>query len=195
MAGQDTSGSASHSKASASRVRDTPQPQSRITVVVAWVSLVCTLASVAAAFWAGWEARRANAYEQRDASSAVITSPHAPSGECVPIRKGKAVTLKGTAKMAKGAKLWEITQPINDNSLWPGPVASLDASSSSWELSIPFVGADGDKGHRYTILLISADPNAAAELQQAAASDNYRNLKRLPNGTGILAQMCVQRAD
>jgi hypothetical protein len=163
--------------------------------MVAWVSLVCALASVVAAFWSGWEARSANTYEQRDANSAVITSPHLPRGECVPVHKDKTVTLKGTAKMAKGTKLWEITQPINDNSLWPGPVGVLDAASSSWKLDIPKVGADGDKGHQYTFLLISADPNAAAELQQAAASPHYTNLEQLPKGTEILAQICAQRVD
>lgn len=164
-------------------------------MVVAWVSLVCTLASVAAAFWAGWEARRANDYERRNASSAVITSPHVSKGECAPAYKGRPVMFRGTATMPKGAKLWEITQPINDNSLWPGPVARLDAASSAWDLEIPFVGADGDKGHQYTILLISADPNAAAELQQAAANKDYRNLTKLPDGTEILAQMCLERMD
>jgi hypothetical protein len=161
--------------------------------------LTCTLVSTGAATWSGYEARRNNDFSQKDASSAVITAT-SPSGRdnqgCVFVEKGSTLELMGTAKIAKGAILWEITQGVNDSSLWPGPKAKMNLGASTWSMPMvgPF-GGDSDQGHRYTVLLVSVPPNGAGELdpQASATGKDYKALKELPDETEIVAQLCVVR--
>ncbi|GHE35248.1 hypothetical protein GCM10017673_42530 [Streptosporangium violaceochromogenes] len=105
--------------------------------------------------------------------------------------------LKGTAKLAKGATLFEVTQGTKDSSLWPGPKALMNAGESTW--SMPQVGPFGDKksrGNRFTVLLVSVTPNAARALdpKASATGNDYKALKELPDGAAIEDQMCVVRA-
>lgn len=190
------------SQPQAQHLPQTHQPESKQITASTWIMVVLTLMSVGVGGWAVFEARRANAeanlaneFEQRGTSSAVINSPRVASDDCHPIYKGKPVTMAGTAKMARGATLWEITQPVNDSTLWPGPRAKTRANSSNWTMEIPYVGAPEDKGNEYMILLIGADPTASKQLEKAASSKEYEQLDELPDGVEILAEMCVVRAD
>ncbi|MEO3766396.1 hypothetical protein [Streptomyces sp. B5E4] len=178
------------------------RPRSRQLTASTWITVTLTFLGVGFGGWAILEAHRANEqsdranrFDQRGASSAVITSPQVAPDECLPVHRENPPALRGTATMAKGATLWEITQPVNDSSLWPGPRARTRAASSSWTMRIPSVGAAGDKGHEYMILLVAADPTASKELEEAAAAKKYEPLQKMPEGAEILAEMCVRRVD
>ncbi|WTW95589.1 hypothetical protein OG216_20350 [Streptomycetaceae bacterium NBC_01309] len=152
-----------------------------------------TLAGVAAALWAAWEARRNNDMTPEPPNSVVVTSPQAADG-CALVAKGQTLELKGTAKLATGMTLWEVTQASGDNKLWPGPIAQMDADGRSWSMTVASIGADGDKDRRFNLLLIAADPNAAPELRAAASATDYAPLAKLPEGTDVLGEVCVKRS-
>jgi hypothetical protein len=168
------------------------RPRLRQLTAGTWIAVVLT---VAGAGFGGWAILDANRADERsgDPGSAVITNPRVASDECLPLRRGSPLTLSGTATTAKGTTLREITRRVDDGSLWPGPRARTRAAGSSWSLRIPSVGATGEAGHEYTILLVGADPAASRKLAVAAAAKPYKPLTGLPDGVEILAEMCVRR--
>ncbi len=161
-----------------------------LKLVVTGVTLACATVSALTAIWAAWEAQHANNLSQKGSSSAVITSPVVGSSGCAPVTAGGALSLRGTAHLAVGRKLWEITQG-SDNSLWPGPTATLNPVGSTWQLRIPNIGGPTDKGHTYSLLLLSADPNSAQVLQAEAVAAHYQSIRQIPQGTQLLRNLCV----
>lgn len=179
--------------------RDPQQRRPKLPMINILVVLVCTVVSAGSAAWSSWEARRNNDFSQRNASSAAVTrtDPIMDEDGCIPVPDEKTpLTLNGTAKLADGATLWEITQGVKDSSLYPGPRAVMSAGSSSWSITIPNIGGPTDRGGRYTLLLVSATPNAAHDLNPAASAvgSEYKPLQRLPDGTEIVEHVCVRRA-
>lgn len=178
------------------------RPPLRQLTAGTWTAVVLTFAGAGFGGWAILDAHRADEQpgsagrsDRRGAGSAVITNPRVASDECLPVRRESPLTLSGTAALAKGTTLREITRRVDDGSLWPGPRARTRAASSSWSMRIPSVGAAGDVGHEYTILLVGADPAASRELEAATAAKPYKPLTKLPDGVEILAEMCVRRTD
>lgn len=169
----------------------------------ALLSVITVIVAVLAANYArqsAAEAKRANDFDQRQISSAAITDTN-PSirddSRCVVIPdEHTPLIIQGSAKMATGTTLWEVTQGVSDSSLWPGSKASIANGSSSWTMTIPSTGGASDRGHRYTLLLVSATPEAAHELdpQASRVGSDYKALTELPRGVDILTTLCVVRA-
>jgi hypothetical protein len=135
----------------------------------------------------------ANEREGRNVSTAAITRPMINKGACASVERGKEFALSGTAKMAYGSVLWEITQPP-DNSMYAGSVANPQSPNGNWTIKIPSIGAEGDARKVFQILVVSATPNAAKVLRAAATANPYKALKRIPDGVDILDQICVERS-
>lgn len=158
------------------------------------VILLCTVISTGSAIWSANEARMANEREDKNLSTAAITQPTTENGGCASVEKRKAFTLSGTAKMAYGSVLWEITQPP-DNSMYVGSVANPQSPNGNWTITIPSIGAEEDAGAIFQILVVSATPNAAKALRDATTAKPYKAIEKIPDGVDILDQMCVQRAN
>ncbi|MFI6924994.1 hypothetical protein ACIBIZ_33965 [Nonomuraea spiralis] len=170
------------------------QATGRFTSLNMALILVCTIISAGSAIWSANEARMANEREDRNISTAAITQPLIKDGACATVKKGKEFAFSGTAKMAYGSVLWEITQP-SDNSLYAGSVANPQSPNGNWTIKIPSIGAAGDAHKVFQILVVSATPNAAKSLRAAATAIPYKALKQIPNGVDILDQICVERSN
>jgi hypothetical protein len=170
------------------------QEPGRFLTVNMVVILSCTVISTGSAIWSANEARMANERENKNLSTAAITQPATASDGCASVEKGKEFTLSGTAKMAHGSVLWEITQPP-DNSMYVGSVANPQSPNGNWTITIPSIGAEKDVGEVVQILVVSATPNAAKALRDATTAKPYKAIEKIPDGVDILDQMCVERAN